>query len=338
VSKTMSRRNTRFEWIFLVFAVLSVPASSAQELDEPIRQITYREAFKPGNSMPKWEQGYLVSWKYDTSASDSAENVTLYDRDGNAIAKTRIWLSDASFVRIEDATTRKDGEVAVVGWATTNSGTLAAFMADVSTARNSVQIMRTSPFEGRAVGFGPDGTIWVLGRELGPGRGKEPAPDHFMVQHFGLDDVLRDQHLLSSDFPCELARQINGTPRVVASSDRVGFFAPFCRMWVELSPTGEMLGQWSWKPLSPITNGVESQAGVRSVALTPANELYGWTGWNAYSLVRFDRHSSRWLPVQTDSLRNTGAPFWALYGIDGDTLVYHTSENRLAWTKPRKLE
>jgi hypothetical protein len=120
--------------------------------------------------------------------------------------------TSASFLRIEDAAARKDGRVAVVGWAVTNSGTLAAFVADVSVAQRSAQIIQTSPFEGQAVGFGPDGTIWVLGLEVGPGRGREPAPDHHMVQHFGTDDVLKDQHLLRSNFDCELAREINGIP------------------------------------------------------------------------------------------------------------------------------
>jgi len=183
--------------------------------------------------------------------------LALYDGLGKLVGKTRIWFQDASFLRIEDAAARKDGNIAVVGWTVTSSGSHAAFLADVSVTRSNGRIIQTSPFEGRAVDFGPDGTIWVLGLEVGSGRRTESAPDHYMVQHFGDGDILLDQHLLRSDVHCELATQINGVPRVVASGDRIGLFAPFCRMWLELSPAGEVLGQWKWDPRAPVSNGVE---------------------------------------------------------------------------------
>jgi len=329
------RTTSWMRWILLLLALPIALKTAAQQVSAPIRQIAYEEAFQPGNSIPKWEQSFLVSWKQDISSSDTADNLFLHDRDGAAVGKARIWVEGASFLRIEDAAARKDGRVAVVGWAVTNSGTLAAFVADVSVAQRSAHIIQTSPFEGRAVGFGPDGTIWVLGFELGPGRSREPAPDHYMVQHFGTDDVLEDQHLLRSNFDCELARDINGVPRVAASDDRIGLFAPFCRMWVELSPTGEVLNQWKWAPLSPVRNGNETAEGIRWVALTSTNELYGWSnrGRSQRNLFRFDRKTSVWVPLETAAAQSAGA-LLALLGSDGDALVSRIVGKKVGWFKP----
>lgn len=332
------RTTSWMRWISLLLVLPIAPSTAAQQVSAPMRQIAYEEAFQPGNSLPRWEQGFLVSWKQDISSSDTADNLFLHDRDGAAVGKARIWVEGASFLRIEDAAARKDGRVAVVGWAVTNSGTLAAFLADVSVAQRSAQIIQTSPFEGRAVGFGPDGTIWVLGFEVGPGRGKEPAPDHYMVQHFGTDDVLKAQHLLRSNFECELARDINGIPRVTASDDRIGLFSPFCHTWVELSPTGELLNQWKWAPLSPMRNGNETGAGITSVALTSTNELYGWSGRSQRALFRFDRKASVWVPLETAAAQSAGAPFSSLFGSDGDALVSRTVGKKVGWFNPPNVQ
>ena len=183
------------QWVLLLLTLPTAQNAAAQQVTAPIRQVGYGEVFQPARSLPRWEQGYLVSWRTDTSSSDTADNLFLDDRDGITVRKARIWLEGASFLRIEDAAARKDGRVVVVGWAVTNSGTVAAFLADVSVTQRSAQIIQTSPFEGQAVGFGPDGTIWALGLEVGPGRGREPAPDHYLVEHFGADGLREAQYL-----------------------------------------------------------------------------------------------------------------------------------------------
>src|SRR2546425_5688779 len=136
----------------LLCCLLSAGPAWAQHMAAPIRQVTYEDIFKQGYSVPKWEQGFLVAWKMDTSSSDAEENLALYDGLGKLVGKTRIWFQDASFLRIEDAAARKDGNIAVVGWTVTSTGSHAAFLADVSVTRSNGRIIQTSPFEGRAVG------------------------------------------------------------------------------------------------------------------------------------------------------------------------------------------
>src|SRR5215472_1164133 len=97
------------KWIVILVSLPITQNLAAQTVLAPTRQITYEEALQTGNSLPRWEQGYLVSWKMDTSSSNTGENISLYDRDGATVGKTRIWLEGASFLRIEDAAARKDG-------------------------------------------------------------------------------------------------------------------------------------------------------------------------------------------------------------------------------------
>ena len=164
------------KWIVILVSLPITQNVAAQTVLAPTRQITYEEALQTGNPLPRWEHGYLVSWKMDSS-SDTAENISLYDRDGAAVGKTRIWLEGASFLRIEDAAARKDGRVAVVGWALTSSGTLAAFLADVSITQHSAQIIQTSPSRAAQSLSAPTGRCgcWVRWWDQGAARSPRPT-------------------------------------------------------------------------------------------------------------------------------------------------------------------
>lgn len=319
----------------------SAPAAVAQDLPAPIRQNEYADAFQEGYPIPKWTQGHLVAWKAVTSTTDTRENLIVFDREGKLVGRTRVWLKDTSLLYIVDAAAYKDGNVAVVGVAVADTGATAGFLAQVSLARSSARIIQTSPFEGRAVTFGDDGSIWMLGLQLGPDRSFRTAADHNVVAHFGTDGALKDSHLLRSEFPCKLppaAPGNGGQPQILASADRIGLFAPACHMWVELTPSGELLGQWKWNNPSLSTVGSD-RVYVVSVALTSTNQLYArMDSPKGVSLVRFDRKSSSWLPMSTTAAQNTGAPFVFLEGSDGEALVYLTSGKKLAWSIPGKTE
>jgi len=334
---SMVEKKSWSRWVVFLLVLFNALQAKARQMEVQARRTNFEEAFKvlPGH-MPRWSHGFLVSWKFDTLPSDTGANVSLYDQNAKLVGKTRIWVDGASFLRIDDAAATKDGRLAVVGWATTSSGTFAGFFADASITQGSGRIVQTAPFNGHAVAFAPDGTIWVFGVVRGPGDGAEPAPDYYMVQHFGSDDVLKEQHLLRSDFPCELGAF--GMPQVVASADRIGLFSPSCMTYVELSFTGNLLGNWRWSPISPMHNvheiagmkyGIEEKM-MRSVALTPSNELYGVRNAPGNErLFRFDRNSSQWLPVKTD------AGFSLLLGNDGESIVtLIAAYKELTWFKP----
>jgi hypothetical protein len=178
-----------------------------------------------------------------------------------------------------------------------------------------------------------------MGYQLGPGERSSTAPDQHVVRHYGSDDKLKGEHLLLSSLGCgdSYFFHIVGRPMLAASSDRVGIFLPQCHKWIELSPSGEPLGQWTWRTdnLAPAEPGGQPRE-ISRLALTAANKLYG----NVYPpgnprLVRFDRTTIQWLPVNTDELANAGVPFHGLEGSDGEQLVYH-SNSVFVWAKPEE--
>jgi len=88
-------------------AIAPVAMAQYQHMPASTLQVRYEDAFKPGFNRPKWDLGHLVAWKFDTSPSDKSENLALLDSDGKVVGTTRIWLPDASFLRIEDADSKQ---------------------------------------------------------------------------------------------------------------------------------------------------------------------------------------------------------------------------------------
>jgi hypothetical protein len=311
----------------------------AQEVSPSSRQVSYATIF--GNHpfvLPKWDNGFLISWIYDNPASDQNENLVVYDRDGKLVGKTRFWVQGASVLYIRDADIRSDGKVAVVGSMINESGQRSAFMAEVSMPAGIVHMVQTSPFEGQAVTFGPEETIWALGYQTNPNTNRNvlSKADHYVVEKFGKDDVLLGQYVRRSELPCSTHPAVPGNgsdnPRIAASADRVGFVAPACRMWVELSPSGERLGQWQWQSGPLDAKGRTTP--IMDLTLTSTNEVYAvMVSRTEYSLVRLDRGSSTWTTIDTTAVENEGNPFTWLEGSDGDSLVYLSSDSRVLWTK-----
>ncbi len=330
------------EALFLSFLCFA-PGLAAQELPPPGRQVSFDGAFRGKYIwvIPKWHNGYAVNWKHDPSPYDQKEDLVVYDRDGKLFGQARLWLEGAGAVRITDADVRSDGTVAAVGWATPDGGNFQQYLAEVSMPSGTVHVIQTTPFDGRAVTFAPDGTIWVLGLESGgPERSVAKAPDHFMIKHFGTDGLLKGQYVLRSEFSCEWHPALAGNraqPQIQASADRIGFFAPVCLMWAELSPDGKWLGGWRWKG-KPFGSQDPDSTFISNVTLTSTNELYASMDSHplgAVILVRFDRESSTWIPVNTSAATAAEAPFGYLEGTDGDSLVYLTSGKRFIWAKPQ---
>src|SRR5581483_6842237 len=111
-------------------------------------------------------------------------------------------------------------------------------------------------------------------------------------------------------FPAERASDL------VASHDRIGFYAlglsrDAAQLWVEVSYTGELLGQWAIKAPGRT---------FWQFALTGSNDLYiqfqSAPGASGRGVVRFDRASS-----SVTELDRSAVPRGRLAGADGDNLV-----------------
>jgi len=348
--------------LLVAFSLLPFMSASAQssspaaeqtpshfQVSSPIRETLFEGAFRAGYPLPRWENGFLVSWKSDTVSSDAADNLRLYDRGGKLLAKTRVWLDDSNLLRIMDAAPGKNGNVAVVGFATTNSGAVAGYVAEVSILNGSVRMVQTEPFKGVAVTYGPDGGIWILGVETDPQRPGHLSHDHFVVQHYGTDGVLQGQHLLRSQLSCKnhpAASSDRSVAQIMSSNDRIGLFLPACPAWGELKPNGDFINLWRWQTEPASSQGGEPKAPrISSSALTSTNHLFGAmeSPGLGIGMVSFDRYSRAWIPVDRDDVEaaRLGAAFAVLIGSDGDALVYISGDTnvpadskKLVWVKP----
>jgi len=335
-----TRTNGKHAGMILVSGILALPgiiaaqqakpSASQERLLEPIAKSSYPDAFVVYQTVPRWSSGHLIRWT-EGSASDTTENVFVFDRKGKLVGKARIWPPDASSVHIVNAVAGLDGRIAAVGWAVDASGTFAYFLADVSPTTGHIRVVHTTPFHGRDVAFGSDGTLWLVGYQVVPGDKSSAAPDHDIVQHYGADGTLKDSHVLRSSLQCERFPMgfAVAEPAILASRDRIGVFLRACNKWIELDPAGELVGQWIWPKM-------ESVRRMSNVAFTPSGEVYTTVSSSAgIWLGHLDKKTSTWAIVNADLplAKANGAKSVWLMGSDGDKLVYHVGESDLLWSK-----
>jgi hypothetical protein len=307
-------------------------------LSLPTKRATFAPAFVPGATVPKWSGPYLISWKSVTPVDDRADNLVLYRRDGRIAASVRIWFPDAYRVQIRDASASRTGRAAVVGITYNNAGVVVGFLALISSTGLVESVVRTAPFEGRAIAFGPDDTVWSFGYQLGSGRMLKTAPDHSMIQRYGAGGKL-----IAEALPYSMWRECgqhpsSGKPQLAVFSDRVNVVSGACREWIELSPAGELMAR---RPLPMVTvtdasdrqTGEDTQHLVRS-AITSTNQLYAhFLGSSQPGLLRWVPEQSSWDRVDLASAGEPMPQFFGLLGIDGDELVYYGGQGLVFWTK-----
>jgi hypothetical protein len=293
------------------------------------------EASATGARTPKWSGSWLLHWKPLAKADEPGENFSIYERDGRLAAKARIWFPEAWQVRIDDAAASAKGEIAVVGMAFENSGALASFLALLSSDGRITKVVRIAPFDGQAVVFGSDETIWVLGLEVGPGRRLATAPDHDTVQHYGADGRLLGGFLPYSTWGCPPLRHPAlplSTRALVASRDRVAILTSDCAQWVELDLKGQTIARG---PLQFPASSDGKRQYMFGAGMTLDNQVYAY--FNGPSkvgpgLYRLIRETGTWQAVQ-GTLGEPDSTFRGLLGLEGDSLVCQGRNWQLFWAK-----
>ncbi|HXX17582.1 MAG TPA: hypothetical protein VEJ47_21970 [Candidatus Eremiobacteraceae bacterium] len=313
---------------------------TAEELSAPTQVISYASAFVIGELVPIWSRGYVIAYRERTYAGQTGPNLRVFDRQGKLVSEMRLWIDGASLIHIYNIAASSDGRLGVVGSVVDVAGSDAWIFADISLSnQRPVKIVHVSPFQARALDFAHDGSVWILGAKPAPGElSLRNAPDHFIVEHFSRDGVFEGEYIKRSTIPCKALPGAGGLARVVASDDRIGLFLQGCDYWVELKPNGDLIGTWHWS--GKLANGTEQR--VTYVALTSDDQLYAYVvqarnGTQATrGLFRLDRSNSDWIPVNIGAVEQAGAPFGPVKGVEGDNLVYYTTNERVVWAKVEK--
>jgi len=318
--------------------LLVAPLARGERLYPAGHTATYPDALRVGATLPKWSGAHLLSWAHRITHSDPSDNLLVYDCAGQVVFRARVWLPGAYMVDISDAAASREGHVAAVGLAGTGAGAIASFLFLAHASRPAAEklIARTSPFEGLGVAFGPDNSIWVVGRQLGEGRRLANAPDHAVLHRYSVDGKLLQQALPWSSFNCAGMHPTTGVPGtslLVASGERIGLLAQACREWVELTSQGEVRRRQATQVIPKFDRSGEPSPKPKKamgLAMTARGFYASFEGGQLYRLIP---ETGAWQPVVVEVPGESTLRFSWLTGSDGDSLVYASSGGRLVWAR-----
>jgi hypothetical protein len=256
-----------------------------------------------GSALPAFYNGYLFS-------GYPRDIVTLFAPDGrSALTLPRIQGRGNGEVHVESVAIDSDGTLAVA-WVDRPSAGI-----DIrDSAGKLVRSIDTGRYLPMHLSFG-DHSLWAFGWERDADREWGiPAKDYQAVRKYSMDGKEIGVYLPRSLFPPGLppAAQRWQERRITITSDRVGIEADSGnvgtqREWVEFDLNGDHLGRWRLDPSDKFPG----------VAFTSDNQAY---------VHRFDREAKSWRVFRLNREKSTweavSAPNLALYGADGDKLVF----------------
>jgi hypothetical protein len=251
--------------VALAILLISEAASlHAQKLSGPLAQLQIDASIvHRGKPVPKWENGWLLS--YDNGYSAPAR-VSALDRSGKQLMDAPIALPDGTSVMIRDIAATPKGTIAITVTGQSGPGAGSAFITWVAPSGQIAQVVRTTPFAATSLAFGKDGTLWALGRQVDPGATVIPHP---ILRQYGTDGSLLQSVLDSQSF--KTADQMHpataGYSHLVVGQDRLGIYSETANEWIEVSFSGQVLGQWTGI-------GSHTETRVTGVALTPDGQVF----------------------------------------------------------------
>ena len=335
----------RISFVFLlkvtVLGLLAAIAGGAEQLSLPTSRVDFpRYSATPS----KFSGGVMISYHFETHYSNLRNNLFVHNRQGVVHASYSVFPPDVWKFHIRDVAASDDGSVAVVGIAWNNHGGISGYLAIVSLDTADIKMVQTAPFEGRTLTYAPDGTLWILGWELGQERRLSRTLPHSALRRFTGQGELISQHLPWPETQCWI-HPSRGGPSLAASADRIGVMLEECNRWMEFSLEGELLGQWQWQ-VEGYENAIEATFTPFHAVMTEEGNVYCdihinvsiddrlVTNWALYSL---NRKKSIWELVDTQNAAAALGWVGVLAGIDGESLVMVASPgNTYAWANVLK--
>lgn len=252
----------------------------------------------------------------------------LIGRDGREISQFTFTIPGASFINLYDNSVARglDGSLAVIGTAYTNDSRGASFLAWVSPEGGEQTVIRLSPFFPHAVTVASDGTIWVTGHEtkwIGP-----RDYNQHLIRRYD-----RTGKMLGSFIPWSRLRTALPTPSpdtqsvFISSADRIGWYSPHSRTYIEFSPEGAMT---NW-----IKTAEHPTDAMLSVALCDDGGLFVGAAVNngpkqtaSWGIFVLDRQGGEWSFIPRHE------KWGMLYGCDGTRLASTTDNRTISWLEP----
>ncbi len=251
-----------------------------------------------------------------------------------------VWIPGAKALHIKDLAVSQAGVICVTGTATSADGRSGSFLWILDNLTAAPTIVRLYPFTDQAVGFGPDGTIWVLVSVDGLAPPADRPGDYEVLWQFSASGApLRKVVRLSSlGLPARdnaVYSRFRFLPYVGASRDSVFLFVPQREELLEFSQNGEpraRIEMPSFRGASDYQLAFMkvSPDGVVAASLSDRADKF----MSAYVL---NSSASVWLPIR----KAGGGPTRGEYvlGFDGERIVTGSdTERSVYWHAPQPTE
>lgn len=311
----------------LVFSLFSWPQiSSAQtessDLLTPSGSTTIPFSFGQG-TFARWSGGTLVVVQDRFSR---APTFRVFDREGREISRHTFTIPDAAHINAYAFARGGDGSLVVGGTAFTRDSRGASFLAWVSQDRSAQTTIRTSPFVISAVTVAADGTIWVAGHRKRNSADEPWDYTQHLIRRYDKTGKLLGSYVPWSSLEAPVPRTSppDNLSQLVSSADRVGWYSPRLRTYVEFALDGTVLRK--------VKGPDHNQHDIVSLGLCDDGSLFlsvsilagpGKTrSWSLFALER-EREMWNYLPQKE--------PWGAMYGCDGTRLAITTDPGTIAW-------
>jgi hypothetical protein len=275
-----------------------------------------------------WTGGVLVVVEYRSSG---APEFRIVDPQGKEIFRFTLMLPEASGVRLRgNAIARgSDGAFAVIGHTYFHdSGPLGdSFLALLSPEGVLREVVRLTPYSPQAVTIASDGATWLAGHEAPLDR--YPNLEQNLLRRYDRAGKPLGSFLPWSSLPPSPRwRAPDDSSMLAASLDRVGWYVPLARAYIEFHLDGRVAH--SLKAAPPRASGEMLRLALCEdnsvfVSSTVNNGRNQKASWGIYSLNRL---SGEWSFIpQTKS--------WGrLYGCYGSRLATSTDFHSITWLAP----
>lgn len=299
--------------------ILFRAVGAGEELVET-RSSNFIEAYSENRIAPKFQNGRLISWRFETAAAD--QNVFIYSKTGELIGSRALGPSGALKVRLHDVAVDASGAIAGVGQAVDSEGRLAQFLAIVPNAQSAVSIHRLNPLVGNRVAFASDSTVWLLVSRSDEGGGEDASQgDYEVVRHYSSTGSLLGEMVPRSSlhglFPISGGTGGNDRTFLAANGERIGVYLGTSGRWME----------WKTGKLTECSFSVPLRAGQAPIALSdvvvPARggPIALFEHMAGFGLYQLDCERGSWTVL---SLFGSGdrQSVTNLLGIDGSEMVF----------------
>lgn len=291
--------------LLVLAAMISFSSFAAQMHD-----VFYQGNLTSGNIVPTFENGYLAVYDMD-------HKIALYASDGSLMYRALPQVDGASWASISNVGVDTDGTLgAAVNYQIEKGSVQGGGIAIFSRTGEQTAFLDTGEYLPTHVSFGPDHSIWTIGRREAHGS------DYFVLRNYLLTGKLIGEFLPRSSFepsPAPVWNNEGGWQlRVVDGKVGALFYASTVLKpgekprsmaeWIETDLKGKELGRYDIP--------------FYTLAFTRNGTLYAQSH---DGISVFQPATNHWRFI-------TGGPPGTLVGAEGESLVFELwSENTLRW-------